>query len=81
MAALAGTYWSEELEARYTVAVGDSGLTISHRKTDPMPLRVAFRDAWIAPFGTVRFTREKGKVTGFALTGGRVRNVAFARER
>ncbi|HEX9165606.1 MAG TPA: serine hydrolase domain-containing protein [Gemmatimonadales bacterium] len=81
MAALAGTYWSEELEARYTVAVGDSGLTIGHRKSEAMPLRIAFGDAWIAPFGTVRFTREKGKVTGFSLTGGRVRNVAFRRER
>jgi CubicO group peptidase (beta-lactamase class C family) len=81
MTALAGTYWSEELEARYTVAVGDSGLTLGHRKSEAMPLRIAFGDAWIAPFGTVRFTREKGKVTGFTLTGGRVRNVAFRRER
>jgi hypothetical protein len=46
----------------------------------PMPLRIAYGDAWITAFGTVRFTREKGKVTGFALTGGRVRNVAFTRE-
>ena len=27
-----------------------------------------------------RFTREKGKITGFLVTSGRVRNVRFKRE-
>lgn len=79
LARLAGGYRSDELEIRYTIAVGDSGLTVRHRKLDPVPIREAWPDAFVAPFGTIRFTRENGRVTGFTLTGSRVRNVVFQR--
>ena len=79
MAALAGDYRSDELEVRYVVALGDSGLTMQHRKSQPMPLRPVTADLWVAPFGTVRFVRERGRVTGFTMSGGRVLHVSFRR--
>lgn len=79
MATLAGDYRSDELEVRYVVALGDSGLTVQHRKSQPMPLRPVTADLWVAPFGTLRFVRERGRVTGFTMSGGRVLHVGFRR--
>lgn len=80
LAALAGEYYSEELRVAYRVTVKDSVVTLHPFKRAAEPLRPAFPDAFIGgESGTVRFTRGQGRVTGFRLTGGRVRGVAFAR--
>jgi hypothetical protein len=51
-------------------------------KQNPAKLKPAFPDVFFAnDAGTVRFVRTKGQVTGFRLTGGRVRNVEFVKVR
>jgi CubicO group peptidase (beta-lactamase class C family) len=76
--AYAGTYYSDELDVRYTVARKDSVLTVTLRRRGTMNLKPVFPDAFSVPdLGTIRFIREKGKVIGFRVTQDRVRNVLF----
>ncbi|MEO8450837.1 MAG: serine hydrolase domain-containing protein [Gemmatimonadota bacterium] len=75
----AGTYWSDELGVSYELKVKDGKLFLARRKFPEVELRPAYADGFISDFGTLRFRREGTKVTGFALTGGRVRRVAFTR--
>lgn len=78
--AYAGTYYSEELDVRYTVARKDSVLTVTLRRRGTLDLRPSFPDAFsVAGIGTIRFIRERGKVTGFRVTQVRVRNLSFRR--
>jgi CubicO group peptidase (beta-lactamase class C family) len=78
--AFTGTYYSDELDVRYRIERKDSVLAVVMRRRGSMSLQPAFADGFTAPeVGTIRFTREKGKVTGFLVTSGRVRNVVFKR--
>jgi len=78
--AYAGTYYSDELDVKYTVARKDSVLTVTLRRRGTFNLKPTFPDGFSVPgIGTLRFVRERGKVTGFRVTQDRVRNVAFRR--
>ncbi|MFN8581208.1 MAG: serine hydrolase [Gemmatimonadaceae bacterium] len=81
LAELAGTYESEELDVRYQLVVGDSGLTVHARRVEPFVLTALWTDAFAAPFGTViEFTRDAArKVDGFTISDGRARGIRFAR--
>lgn len=82
LAQFAGGYWSDELRVSYRVDLKDSVLVLHPFKRPAQPLRAAFPDAFVGTeAGTVRFVRTKGVVTGFRLTGGRVRNVEFVKSR
>jgi len=62
------------------VARKDSVLTVTLRRRGSLNLKPLFPDAFSVPdLGTLRFTREKGKVSGFRVTQDRVRNVSFRR--
>ncbi|HKP30055.1 MAG TPA: serine hydrolase domain-containing protein [Gemmatimonadales bacterium] len=77
----AGAYYSEELDVRYVVARKDSLLTVALRRRGKLDMRPTFPDAFsVGGLGTVRFIREKGKITSFRVTQGRVRNVLFRKE-
>ena len=79
--AFAGTYYSDELDVRYRIERKDTALAVVMRRRGTLNLRPAFADGFTSPdVGTLRFTREKGKITGFLVTSGRVRNVRFKRE-
>jgi CubicO group peptidase (beta-lactamase class C family) len=79
LAAYAGRYFSEELQATYTLAVENGTLTVHRRGGDPTPLRPLVRDEFSAG-PTLRFVRDAaGAVTGFMLDAGRVRNLRFTR--
>lgn len=79
LAAYAGRYFSEELQATYTLAVENGALTLHRRGGDPTPLRPLVRDEFSAG-PTLRFERDaSGAVTGFTLDAGRVRNLRFTR--
>ncbi len=81
LAQFAGAYWSDELRVSYRVELKDSALVLHPFKHPAQPLLPGFADAFVGgQAGTVRFVRTKGVVTGFRLTGGRVRNVAFVKE-
>lgn len=79
LAAYAGSYASDELDVVYTVLVEDGKLAIRRRKPGLASLDPAFAEAFNG-LGDVRFTRDAaGRVDGFLLTTGRVRNVRFTR--
>lgn len=75
----AGTYASTELDTRYTVAVGDSGLELRRPKFAPVRLAPVFPDAFtLSDIGALlTFTRSRGRISGFTLTAGRVRRLTF----
>jgi CubicO group peptidase (beta-lactamase class C family) len=83
LAEYAGDYYSDELGTTYTIAVEGDHLVAQHRRHDDIELAATGRDSFKGSewfFQTVRFTRDKdNQVTGFRLTGSRVRNMRFDR--
>ena len=81
LASYAGTYWSDELDTRFTVAVRDGGLVLRERLGDEARLTPTFVDGFTSPMGAVVFSRDPaGRVSGFGIWAGRIRNVQFRRE-
>jgi hypothetical protein len=84
LAEYAGSYYSDELGTAYTIVVKDGKLSAEHQRNEDVRLTPTARDqfsgsAWF--FSRVSFTRDKDRrVTGFRLTGGRVRNLRFDRQ-
>lgn len=81
--AFVGSYWSDELDMRLTFEMRDSVLVVKRRPADEVVLRPTVADAFLAPgVGAVAFERNRaGRVTGFGIWAGRVRNVRFTKER
>ncbi len=80
LAEFEGDYYTEELDTTYTIGVRGDGLVAQHRRHDDILLTYVdghFRgDAWFFP--EIHFLRDDtGRVTGFKLTGNRVRNLHF----
>ena len=74
----AGSYHSDELDTEYRFAIEDAGLTIHHRKLEPVTLEPTFRDAFRAGGRSFIFTRDSsGRVDGFRMSSGRVWGVRF----
>jgi CubicO group peptidase (beta-lactamase class C family) len=81
LASYAGSYWSDELDTRFTVAARDGGLVVRTRLGEETKLSPAFTDAFTSSAGTVIFSRDaRGKVNGFGIWAGRIRDVRFRRE-
>ena len=81
LASYAGSYWSDELDTRFTVAVRDGGLVLRERLGDETRLTPTFADGFASPAGAVVFSRDSaGRVSGFGIWAGRIRNVQFRRE-
>ena len=83
LAEFEGDYYTEELDTTYTIRVRENELVAQHRRHDTIVLTYAdghFRgDAWFFP--EIHFTRDDtGCVTGFRLTGNRVRNLYFEKK-
>lgn len=86
LAAYAGRYFSEELEAFYDIAVKDGNLVVAHRRmpaTTFMPgAKETFSGTGTAATITVFFERDRnGRVIAFYAGNGRARDVRFARVR
>ncbi len=80
LAQYVGDYWSDELRVSYRIEQGDSGLVVKTFKHGTFPMRPLYPDAFQAQrAGTMRFLKTGGRVTGFRVSGGRVRNVVFTR--
>jgi hypothetical protein len=72
-----GEYRSEEIDARYTLAVKDGKLMMRQRSRET-PLEAVFADAFAGQGLTVRFTRAAGgRVDGFNVTTPPARRVRF----
>lgn len=77
-----GSYFSDELETRYSFDVKNDTLVSHHQRHNDFKLNPRSADTFNMNFlGTVAFTRGKnGKVDGFKASSGRVRNLVFRRE-
>ena len=78
-----GDYYTEELDTTYTIGVRGNGLVAQHIRHDDILLTYAdghfLGDVWFFP--EIHFTRDDtGGVTGFRLTGNRVRNLHFEKK-
>ena len=80
LAAYAGEYYSEEVDARYRVAVSNSALSFRTGTSDPTLAWPLLSDTfdWNGYY-TVQFIRSGPRVTGFEVTNGRMRRVMFVR--
>lgn len=77
-----GSFYSDELETRYTLDVVRDTLTSHHQRHNDFKLAATANDTFTMGFlGTLVFTRDaKGKVNGFKASNGRVRNLVFRKE-
>ena len=79
-----GDYYTEELDTTYAIRVRGDGLVAQHRRHDGHIANLrrrsfSFGDAWFFP--EIHFIRDDtGRVTGFKLTGNRVRNLYFEKK-
>ena len=83
LAEFEGDYYTAELDTTYTIGVRGDGLVAQHRRHDDIVLTYTdghFRgEAWFFP--EIHFLRDDtGRVTGFRLTGNRVRNLYFEKK-
>ncbi len=82
-AEFAGRFYSNELEAFYTIAFKDGKLTLQHRKYDTVPLTNIAPDQFTSPFwwmSHIRFIRDGNKrVMGFEVNAGRVQGLWFGK--
>jgi CubicO group peptidase (beta-lactamase class C family) len=76
-----GRYRSPELDVAYTVRADGARLLLDIPLESPLTLSPLYADGFMVDGRTVRFVRDgSGKVTGFRVFAGRVRNVRFDRE-
>lgn len=79
LAAFAGEYESEELDARWRLVVDGTQLNLHPRRGDALPLSPAFADAFTSG-GLLLFQRsDDGDITGFEVNIGRARGIGFRR--
>jgi CubicO group peptidase (beta-lactamase class C family) len=79
--AYVGTYYSEELDTTYIISADGERVLLKARYNRANPIIPVSRDKFNAFGTTVLFTRdEQGKVSGFALDAGRVRNLKFVKK-
>ena len=83
LAEFEGDYYTEELDTTYSIRVQGNQLVAQHIRHDDILLTYAGNhftgNVWFFP--DIRFTRDNtGQVTGFRLTGGRVRNLHFEKK-
>jgi CubicO group peptidase (beta-lactamase class C family) len=80
LAEFAGTYYSDELDATWTLASRDGRLTVQILNDPPTPLDLVKPDVFVADQGLVlRFERDGGAVARVSVQAGRVTNLVFAR--
>jgi len=76
----AGTFYSDELDAVWTLAVRNGRLTARVLNDPPSALTAAKTDVFVSDEGLVlRFERNAGAVTRAAVQAGRVTNLVFTR--
>jgi hypothetical protein len=79
LAAYAGEYFSEEVNAHYRVAARDSGLSLVTGTSEPFAARPLFVDTFQGGGYIIQFIRSGSEVTGFEVTNGRMRRITFSR--
>ena len=84
LAQYAGVYWSEELEAQYTISVHEGNLVALNSHHGEIKLTQYTQDRFLSNmfyFHEVHFLRDESKnVIGLTVGGGRVNQVHFVRK-
>ena len=81
LAAFTGSYASQEIDPIYRVAVENGSLVLKRLKSKPEKLEPTITDTFWGLNGDLHFQRAPGgKVTGFTLNAGRVKNFHFAKQ-
>ena len=83
LAEYTGSYYSDEIDSTYRIAVKEGKLTLVRKKFPPLTLQAAFMDGFTSGslLGNIQFTRDQQqRVSGFIASGGRVRNFKFVRQ-
>jgi CubicO group peptidase (beta-lactamase class C family) len=77
----AGSYYSNELDTRYDLAVKAGALQVSFAHKETVPLSPQKKDFFsVDDMANIQFQRDgNGAVTGFAISTGRVLNLKFAK--
>jgi CubicO group peptidase (beta-lactamase class C family) len=77
-----GTFYSEELDATYRIGIQEGKLQVRIGASTRRTLEPASRDIFTAPGGgQFEFRRDpSGKIAGFGISAGRIRNVLFTRK-
>ncbi|HHY09355.1 MAG TPA: beta-lactamase family protein [Firmicutes bacterium] len=80
-----GEYYSSELDSTYRIALQDNQLTVSfqrHPTVNLIPWGAAHfvYEKALVPGTELKFTKKDGEITGFKLSGGRIRNVDFTKK-
>lgn len=80
LAAYAGTYYSEELDAKYEIVFQDNKLAVRRQSSADITLSPQYADVYADTenLGGIRFLRGKGRrVSGFVLNAARVKELHF----
>lgn len=77
----AGTYYSEEFKTEYAINYINNKLTMHHMRLGDFELTpdLVEVNAFRSDMGVLVFSSENGKVNGFKLSRGRVKNLRFMR--
>ena len=77
-----GAYSSQEIDPLYTFTIENGKLVLHRLKADPDVLVPVTPELFLASVGSIRFTHgDKGEITGFKLSTGRIRNMRFTKGR
>jgi CubicO group peptidase (beta-lactamase class C family) len=74
-----GTYFSEELQARWHIARDGETLVVRDLRAPAQVLTPVFRDVFTSSGVVVKFDAAEGQARGFAVGAGRARGMRFAR--
>jgi hypothetical protein len=79
LAQFAGAYYSEEIDATYTISFLDGKLILRRKNVDDAPLQLLYADTFSSVgSGTLSFTRDnRNRISGLSVNTGRVRNLRF----
>jgi len=78
LSSYAGNYVSAEIDPVYRIVVEKGGIVLQRLKSKPEKLRPTITDRFEGGMGDIQFVRDgSGKVTGFRLNSGRIRNFEF----
>jgi CubicO group peptidase (beta-lactamase class C family) len=81
LAAFAGSYVSQELDPIYRIVVENSSLVLKRLKSKPETLEPTLADTFWGLNGDLHFQHGPGgKITGFTLNAGRVKNFHFVKQ-
>ena len=81
LAAFAGVYRSDEMDAVFRISVKDGTLRLERSKSRPSNLDPVAKDTFRTAPGVFEFTRDAaGRISGFLLQGNRVKNMKFRKD-